>query len=173
MRTVVIGPNPDVEAVIARRHALGLDRYDEVWEGEYHMTPGPSGPHAVLDHALALFLGPRAKTAGLVGTSAFNLGLPNDYRVPDGGYHRELPTGTWVPTAAVVVEIVSADDETYEKFGFYARRAEELIVVDPTKRTVECYVSDGQNLVTSDRSTMLGVLPRKSPRCFPGHRDCP
>ena len=167
MRTVVIGPNPDVEAVIARRHALGLDRYDEVWEGEYHMTPGPSGPHAVLDHALALFLGPRAKTAGLVGTSAFNLGQPNDYRVPDGGYHRELPTGTWVPTAAVVVEIVSPDDETYEKFGFYARRADELIVVDPTKRTVECYVSDGQNLVTSDRSTILGVSAEEIAQALP------
>jgi regulator of extracellular matrix RemA (YlzA/DUF370 family) len=167
MRTVVIGPNPEVEAIIARRHALGVDRYDEVWKGEYHMRPGPSGPHAVLDHALALLLGPRARAAGLIGTSAFNLGQPNDYRVPGAGYHWETPTGTWVPTAAVVVEIVSPDDETYEKFGFYARRANELIVVDPTKRTVECYVSDGQHLVTSAGSTLLGVSAQEIAQALP------
>jgi hypothetical protein len=167
MRTVVIGSNPDVEAVIARRHALGIDRYDEIWEGDYHMAPGPGGPLAVLDHALALFLGPRAKAAGLVGTSAFNLGQPNDYRVPDGGYHLERPTGTWVPTVAVVIEIVSPDDETYDKFAFYARRATELIVVDPTKRTVECYVSDGQHLVTSAGSTLLAVSAKEISQALP------
>lgn len=45
--------------------------------------------------------------------------------------------GTWVPTAAMVVEIVSPDDETYEKFPFYAEReVEEILVVDPAARTV-------------------------------------
>ena len=167
MRTVVIGSNPDVEAIIARRHALGVDRYDEIWEGEYHMTPGPAGPHAMLDHALALFLGPLAQAAGLVGTSAFNLGQPNDYRVPDGGYHLKPPTGTWVPTVAVVVEIVSPDHETYDKFAFYARRAKELIVVDPATRTVECYVSDGEHLVTSHGSTLLAVSAQAIAQALP------
>jgi hypothetical protein len=34
MRTVVLGTRPDeLEALIARRHALGFDDHDEVWEG--------------------------------------------------------------------------------------------------------------------------------------------
>lgn len=60
-------------------------------------------------------------------------------------------------TAAVVIEIVSPDDETYGKFAFYAQRANELIVVDPTKRAVECHVSDERQLVTSEGSALLGV----------------
>ena len=40
VRTVVLGPPPaEISALIARRHALGLDTHDEVWEGEYHMAP--------------------------------------------------------------------------------------------------------------------------------------
>lgn len=167
MKTVVVGRNSDIEAIIARRHALGIDRYDEIWEGDYHITPGPAGPRAVLDHALALFLGPKARAGGLVGTSAFNLGQPDDYRVPDGGYHFERPTGTWVSKAAVVIEIVSPDEETYGKFAFYARRANELIVVDPTRRAVECHVSDGQQLVPSEGSTLLGVSAQEIALALP------
>jgi Uma2 family endonuclease len=53
--------------------------------------------------------------------------------VPDQAYHRGRPKGTWVPTAAIVVEIVSPDDETYEKFAFYSdHQVDEIIVADPT-----------------------------------------
>ena len=84
-----------------------------------------------------MLLHPYARAAGLTGTGPFNLGSPEDYRVPGRGYHRGRPTGTWVPTAAIVVEIVSPDDETYEKFGFYAaHEVEELIVADPSGRTL-------------------------------------
>jgi len=75
--------------------------------------------------------------AGLVGTGPFNLGEPADHRVPDRGYHRGRPTGTWLATAAIVVEIVSPDDETYDKFGFYARHGvDELLVADPADHAV-------------------------------------
>jgi hypothetical protein len=40
MKTVVLGPlSPEFEAILARRHALGHDLFDEIWEGEYHMAP--------------------------------------------------------------------------------------------------------------------------------------
>lgn len=138
MKTVVLGPQPaELQALIQRRQALGLDRFDEVWEGNYHMTPGPSAAHAYLDAQLAGILRPYARAAGLVCTTGFNLGEPDDYRVPDGGYHRGVPTGTWVATAAIVVEIVSPDDETYDKFGFYAAHGvDELLIADPVKRAI-------------------------------------
>ena len=144
--------------MIARRKELGLDRFDEVWNGEYHMSPGPSGPHALIDSALIVLLAPYAQAAGLLSTTAFNLGDPTDFRVPDGGYHRSAPSGVWVQTAAIVVEIVSPDDETYAKFDFYAARGvEEILVVDPDARSVTCFVRQGGRFVAGDRSPLLAI----------------
>ncbi|MGI8685651.1 MAG: Uma2 family endonuclease [Acidimicrobiales bacterium] len=145
MRTVILDPQPaEIEALIERRRVLGQDRFDEVWEGVYHMTPGPSGTHAYLDLELAALLRPLARAAGLVATSGFNLGAgAHDFRVPDGGYHRTMPLGTWIPTAAIVVEILSPGDETFEKFDFYARHGvEEIVVVDPMADTVNVWLVD-------------------------------
>jgi Uma2 family endonuclease len=138
VKTVVLGPRPaELETLIERRRALGIDLFDEIWEGAYHVAPAPSAGHAFLDNVLAVLLHPYAQAAGLTGTGPFNLGRPDDYRVPDRGFHRGQPKGTWVPTAAVVVEIISPDDETYEKFGFYAAHGvEEILVADPAVRLV-------------------------------------
>jgi Uma2 family endonuclease len=160
MRTVVLGPRPaELQNLIDRRHALGIDLFDEVWEGSYHVAPAPSAAHGYLDDVLAVLLHPYAKAAGLTGTGPFNLGSPEDYRVPDRGYHRGRPTGTWVPTAAVVVEIVSPDDETYEKFGFYAEHeVEELIVADPSARTLAIWRRTGDGRYEEvPASSLLGV----------------
>jgi len=64
-----------------------------------------------------------ARGADLIATEPFNLGRADDYRVPDHGYHRRLPDDIWVDSAAVVVEVVSPDDEAYATFGFYAAHA--------------------------------------------------
>jgi Uma2 family endonuclease len=160
MKTVVLGPPPaEVQALIERRRALGIDLFDEVWEGSYHVVPAPNAAHAYVDHLLVLLLDPYAKAAGLVGSGPFNLGEPDDFRVPDHGYHRGVPTGTWLPTAAVVVEILSPDDETYAKFPFYARHGvEEILVVDPSARrvTVWARVSD-ERYEEVDASALLRV----------------
>ena len=99
-----------------------------------------------------------AKAAGLVATGPFNLGAPDDYRVPDHGYHRGLPQDVWVPSAAVVVEVVSPDDETYAKFGFYAARGvDELIVADPQEQLVRCFRRDGLQYIEVEASDLLSV----------------
>ena len=115
--------------------------------------------HALVDHALAALLVPYAHAAGLHGSTAFNLGDgPTDFRVPDGGYHRGAPTGTWVPDAAIVVEIVSPDDETYAKFGFYAAHGvEEIIVADPTEKRIRCFRRTGTTYSESEKCDLLGV----------------
>ena len=138
MKTVVLGPRPaELQKLIERRRALGIDLFDEMWERSYHVAPAPSAGHAFLDNVLAVLLHPYAQAAGLTGTGPFNLGRADDYRVPDRGYHRGQPKGTWVATAAIVVEIIAPDDETYEKFGFYAaHEVEEIIVADPAARSV-------------------------------------
>jgi Uma2 family endonuclease len=138
VKTVVLGPRPgELQALIERRKRLGIDLFDEVWEGSYHMAPAAHPAHGYVDNQLAVLLAPYAAAAQLIGTGPFNLGDADDYRVPDGGYHRSLPTTVWAPTAAIVVEVVSPDDETYEKFGFYADHGvDELIIADPDDRSV-------------------------------------
>lgn len=155
----MLGPRPpELEAVLERRRALGQDLYDEVWEGEYHIAPAPSHRHAVLDDEIAAVLRPLARRAGLVGSGPFNLGRPGDFRVPDRGLHRGRSDEVWLPSAAVVVEILSPDDETFEKFDFYAaHRVDEVLVVDPAARTVRCWRRAGESYVESESSDLLGV----------------
>lgn len=138
MRTVILEPVPsEVATLIERRKALGQDHLDEVWEGVYHMAPAPGKAHAYLDDELAAVLRRYGRPRGLVGSGPFNLGEPDDYRVPDRGLHRERSTGVWEATAAMVVEIVSPGDETFEKFGFYAAHGvDEVLVADPSSRVV-------------------------------------
>lgn len=159
MRTVVLGPRPaELETLIQRRHALGQDLYDEVWEGEYHVAPAAHPSHGYLDNQLAVVLWPLARNAGLVGTGPFNLGESDNFRVPDRGLHRSLPSTTWVPTAAVVVEIVSPDDETWDKLDFYAAHAvDELLIVDGRDCSVTWLVLEDNHYVRAKASVLLGI----------------
>ena len=104
---------------------------------------------------------PYAHAAGLHGSTAFNLGDGlTDFRVPDGGYHRGAPTGTWIPDAAIVVEIVSPDDETYAKFGFYAAHGvEEILVADPTEKRIRCFRRTGRPTPNRRSATCSACTP--------------
>lgn len=135
MRTLVLDPSTaGLDQLIERRARSGLDRLDEVWAGVLHMIPAPSLAHARIAQQLAELLGPAARAAGLESAMhEFNLGgSERDFRVPDGALHRPGAAGTWLPTAALVVEIVSPSDETWEKLPFYALHdVDELLIVDP------------------------------------------
>jgi hypothetical protein len=67
VKTVVVGPRPpELEAVIARRHALGQDTQDEVCEGDYHMAPAPHPWNGPLVAQLLDVLEPWAEEVRLV-----------------------------------------------------------------------------------------------------------
>jgi Uma2 family endonuclease len=71
-----------------------------------------------------------------------------------------MPTQMFVPTAAIVVEIVSPYDETYAKFVFYAAHdVEEIITADPDERRVRCWRRDerGTDYAEADGSAVLDV----------------
>jgi Uma2 family endonuclease len=159
VRTVVLEPkSAEFEALLKRRQALGQDLHDEVWEGEYHMAPMAHSSHGYLDDQLAVMLHPLARPAGLTGTGAFNLGSPDDYRVPDRGLHRGRPSAVFIPTAAVVVEIVSPGDETWQKLDFYAAHSvDELLIADPAKRSVTWLILHAGRYVEAEYSPLLGV----------------
>jgi hypothetical protein len=140
MPTLVLGsPPPELQALLERRHRAGVDRLDEVWQGVHHMVPAPSFEHARVAQQLAVLLDSPARAAGLIPTMhEFNLGeSEHDFRVPDGGLHRPGAAGVWLPTAALIVEILSPGDETWQKLPFYAaHHVDEVLIVDPAERTV-------------------------------------
>ncbi|MFN0026018.1 MAG: Uma2 family endonuclease [Acidimicrobiales bacterium] len=159
MKTVVLGPPPtELKAFIERRQQLRLDLFDEVWEGCYHVVPAPHPSHGLVEDQLARILGRYADAAGLVGSGPFNLGGPDNYRVPDRGYHRVPPTTTWVPTVAIAVEVVSPHDETFEKFDFFAQHhVDELLIAEPETRQVRCWRLGEDTYTEVDHSGILGV----------------
>ncbi len=148
MRTLVVDPpTAGMEEVLERRRRSGLDRMDEVWEGVLHMVPAPSYGHGDLESQLHAILRPLARRAGLTMIGQSNLGEgEHDFRVPDSALHRPGASGTWHPTAALVIEIVSPGDESWEKLPFYAAHdVDEALIVDPASRSVDWLgLTDGE-----------------------------
>lgn len=159
MRTVILGERPpEIEALIELRHATGADLYDEVWEGEYHMAPAAAGPHGDLDGQFSNLLRPLALRIGLIESGPFNVGEgPDNFRVPDRGI-RERANIAWFPTAALVVEIVSPYDESWEKLPFYAvHHVGEVVIADPGTQTLTWLALAGGDYVTVDHSELLDI----------------
>lgn len=153
---MLVTRTPD-EALLAERRRLGLDTHDEIWAGEHHMmTPGPSGPHAVIAAELAVAIRPRV-TAGRLTTEA-NIGEPNDFRVPDLSILHPPIDRTYFDTASLVVEVVSPGDDSWRKFDFYAAHdVDEVLIADPdTSRLHWFRLVDGRYEPT-DRSEVLDV----------------
>lgn len=157
MTTIVRGPRPpELEQLLARRRRSGADRFDEVWEGRYVVAPDPHASHGALQLELAPLLKAAARRLGLHPALTFNLGGPEDYRIPDAGL-LPAPYAVWHDTAVLVVEVLSPDDMTFDKLDFYTTHGvRELLVVDGQDRSVRCFaLQDGQ--AERDRSEVLGL----------------
>jgi len=139
------------EALLERRRCTGADRWDELWDGVLHMPPPPGDAHQALGQGLFRVLAPLAEARSL--RPRYETGLfrtADDYRVPDQSYappERFSDRGI-EGAAALVVEIRSPHDETYEKLDWYAAQGvPEVLVVHPEDRRVELYVLRGARLV--------------------------
>jgi Uma2 family endonuclease len=160
MRTLVLDPSTaGMQELLERRRRSGLDRCDEVWEGVLHMVPAPSYAHAATEAQLVVILSPAARAAGLEITGQCNVGTgEEDFRVPDTALHRPGAGGTWPPTPALVVEIVSPRDESWEKLPFYAAHGvEEVLIVDPAARSVDWLALRGGEYRAIERSELIDL----------------
>ncbi len=162
MPTLVFDPQPTVlEELVQRRHRLDQDRRDEAWEGVLHMIPPPSVEHERIAMMLARLLGPLADAAQLelAGTIGIGRGR-DDYRVPDLTLLRRGFAPQWNETAALVVEIVSPGDKTWDKLRFYAaHHVDELLIIDPAERKLDWVAhEDGYRPVERSALIDLGVV---------------
>jgi Uma2 family endonuclease len=157
--TLVMDPPPaEFEALLEQRRRWHADLHDEVWEGVYRMMPAAGEAHWRLDEQLAELLRPLARAAGLVSSGEFNLGEPSNYRVPDRGLHRPEVRGDWRPTVALVVEIVSPGDESWQKLPFYAaHHVDEVLIVDPATRKVDWLVLNEGKYQPIERSGLIDL----------------
>jgi Uma2 family endonuclease len=162
MRTLLLDPPPaELEALLERRKHLGQDRKDEVWEGVLHLVPAPGHKHAKLAAQIKALVREPASAAGLEVTDDFNLGdSKEDFRVPDGGLHRPGAAEMWHPTAALVLEVLSPDDESWEKLPFYAAHdVDEVLILDPDTRQVHWFALTAERYEPIERSALIELGP--------------
>ncbi|MBI3270574.1 MAG: Uma2 family endonuclease [Planctomycetes bacterium] len=155
MRAVLVSVS---EEELHERHARGLDRLDEVWEGELHMVPPPSFDHQSMESRLVTFLTLHCDRLGhgqvVEGAGVNDPENPDhDYRVPDlsfvaAGNEGVIRRRGIVGAADAVIELGSPDDETYDKFPFFARlRVRQVVVIDAESRRPEVYRLSGRRYV--------------------------
>ena len=159
-RIITSSPDPQI---VAERARLGIDKKDELWDGVLHMVPPPSSRHETIVHELLFFLKPVTDRLGLVirGGNSGLFGASNNYRIPDlcVALPEQGSERGW-ETAELVVEVVSKNDLSRQKFGFYAsRKVRELWLIDPAIETVEMYalVNGAYSRIAELRSRILGV----------------
>jgi Uma2 family endonuclease len=159
------------ESLLAERRRLGLDRFDEMWDGVLHMVPAPSGWHQGLGAELVAVLLPVAKAQGLRASYETAIHTPGhvdeDYRIPDLVFFRPEVAHERgvVGPPELVVEVLSPGDESYEKLPWYAELGtREVLMVNPDSRAVELFVLRGGKLHAAlpdpsgaVRSEILGV----------------
>jgi Uma2 family endonuclease len=169
------------EEELGRRRKIGLDRWDEMWEGVLHMPPAPLYEHQRIQSETNIFLVPllslRKRGIMVPGVNVFDESSHiENYRIPDFSFvaegRREIIAEDGIrggPDA--VVEIRSPGDETYEKLGFYAKvGVREVLVIDRDTKKPEVFrLAGGRYLaVSTDRdgwihSEVLSVRMRRSP----------
>ncbi len=139
MPTLVLDPMPaELTALLERRRQIGADRHDEMWEGVLHIGPAPLTRHAIVQAAVLRLLAEHTDPKTQLVVDAFNLGVPDNYRIPDGGVLSPNPAELYQPTAQLVLEVLSPDDETMAKLPFYAGcKVREVLIVDPSTQRVE------------------------------------
>ena len=159
MRAVMLEVPPHL---LEERRRLGVDRWDEMWEGVLHMVPPPAERHQSLGSAVVAVLHRLARARGL--KLAYEIGLfaaDDDYRVPDIGVYRpdQASDRGLEDAAELVIELVSPGDESRVKLPWYAAHGvREIVLVDRDTLAVELYRSVDMVPVLDDtaRSEVLG-----------------
>ena len=153
------------EQIIANRRARRIDRKDEVWQGTYIITPSRDVEHQSLIMSLLVALpGVVSPLAGGQVYPGLNLSDGTDdwkqnFRCPDvvvllAGSEAQVFEAHICGPADFLVEIVSPDDKSREKFDFYGELGvRELLLIDRYPWSLELYRHNGSELVLAGQST--------------------
>jgi hypothetical protein len=146
---------------LADRRAMGLDRYDEWWDGVHRAVTGPAPDHQELvAEVFGLFL-PLGRNRGLKVTAGINIGVDKrDCRVPDLAAYRpdtERTSRAFLATAELVVEVLSPDEPAGAKLDFYAEwHVGEYLEIDPGAGSARLLRRCGERWEPAAVSAVLG-----------------
>jgi len=169
----ILSVNPvDLAHLIRERRECGGDRYDEVWDGVYVMSPLADNEHQQLgfDLAWAIKMGlgqdQRIRIFPGCNVSSRSQRWKRNFRCPDvavflPGNPAEDRKTHWFGGPDFAVEIQSPFDRSREKFGFYAKvRVRELMFVARRPWYLELYRRAGQEwqLVGKSEPTVESLL---------------
>ena len=161
MTRAVIADVEQHATILSERARLGIDRWDEVWEGVLHMVPPPAGRHQRFGTGLAAALLPVASELGLL--ISYETGVwraDDDYRIPDlAVYASDKASDRGVDGPPVlVVEIRPPGDETDAKIAWYlALGVTEVIVVERDSLAATLHAV-GRSVEAPFRVQILDVL---------------
>jgi len=169
----LLSVNPvDLAHLIRERRECGGDRYDEVWDGVYVMSPLADNEHQrlgfTLSSAIHAALGSREDIQVFPGcnVSSRSQRWRRNYRCPDvavflPGNPAEDRDTHWFGGPDFAVEIQSPCDRSQEKFGFYAKvGVRELMFVARRPWSFELHRRAGQEwqLVGKSEPTAESLL---------------
>jgi Uma2 family endonuclease len=146
-------------AEIAERRRLGLDTFDEWWDGVYVAVTGPSPEHGMFNVRFGVLLLRLADALGLALAAPLNIGInQRDCRVPDMAVFRPDTPRTsraFLETAVLVVEILSPGEKAGAKLDFYAEwQVDEYLEVDQRSATARLLRREGDRWVDTPASTL-------------------
>ncbi|MCA9053301.1 MAG: Uma2 family endonuclease [Planctomycetaceae bacterium] len=155
--TALIADSDLQRQVIAHRRANGSDRWDEVWDGVYVLMPLPNDELQGLVNRFCTILD---LVIGLPGLGLVRPGVnisnrdddwTANYRCPDvvvftNGTAAENRETHWLGGPDFAIEVVSPDDQTWDKLPFYESvGTRELLIVDREPWSLELYrLQDGR-----------------------------
>jgi Uma2 family endonuclease len=155
MVMIILGREEQRELIRSRK-ARGLDRFDEVWDGVYVVSPIADNEHqkvagkiyGALDQGLSQI--PGAQVFPPINVSDRLEKWKKNYRCPDvsvflpGNPAKDMGT-FWYGGPDFAVEVVSLFDRSRKKLQFYAKvGVKELLLVDRKPWSLELYrVIDG------------------------------
>lgn len=176
--TVIVNDKALEKSIRLDRQRSGTARFDEVWEGVYHVSPIANREHQWLITAMVGALlnvidtsrGDRVYPG--INVSDRKKGWKKNFRVPDIAVVLAENPCRWFDAVMVggpdlVFEVVSRNDMAREKLAFYAKvRAREVVLIDRDPWSMELFrwtegVLKPVGLATVEGSERLGseVLP--------------
>ena len=150
------------------RQRTGADRYDEVWDGVYVMSPMANNAHQGIVSTMAAILLPaiQMKDLGCVLAGANVSDHPSDwtknYRCPDvvvylTGNPAENRETHWYGGPDLAVEVISLEEDPYAKLDFYAGcNTRELLIVHRRPMRLELFRNAGAQMQLVGTSELDG-----------------
>ena len=170
MKPSLILPRDDLKRMIRRRRRLGLDRYDEVWEGVYVMAPLANNEHQFfatrISSVILTALDFRNDIICLAGANISDRPerWTKNFRCPDvavflPGNPAEDRATHWLGGPDFAVEVVSRGDRSRKKLDFYSKvGVRELLLVEREPWRLVLYRSINKKL------ELVGSLDPGSPQ---------